>query len=247
MMVQGIAGTNQPKPQIMTARSGPPGWHRTRRRAGQGGLNMVSRKRITHGSRWPPPTICRKITVCSWCGPTGSVCHRSTRSGGAVGPARSDECGCLVEDHPTIVIFSCPFSWHAACSVIPHGAGFRLIPSQYAPRARLRCFGIGFDRPAPGEQRIVRALHDAQMVGGSTSSCHESRSWPRSLDDIAQMTQSGAGWPRSSSNSSKRACSPSRPCDTSSLAGLDHPKAPAPHRASQHQLLEGNSSRFPVW
>jgi hypothetical protein len=51
--------------------------------------------------------------------------------------------------------------------------------------------GQGFGRLGPGEQRIVRALHDAQVAGGTTSSCHPSQ---RSLDDIAQMTQSGAGW-----------------------------------------------------
>ncbi len=48
---------------------------------------------------------------------------------------------------------------------------------------------------APGEQRIARVLYDAQMAGGDSGA-----SWPqpgarlRSLDEIAEMHRSGAGW-----------------------------------------------------
>jgi hypothetical protein len=52
-----------------------------------------------------------------------------------------------------------------------------------------------FSRLSPGEQRIARALYDAQLAGGSPLLA-ESRARLRSLDEIASMGRNGAGWSR---------------------------------------------------
>lgn len=52
-----------------------------------------------------------------------------------------------------------------------------------------------FGSLAPGEQRIARALYDAQRAGGASgSSRSEPGSRRRSLDEIAGMERSGARW-----------------------------------------------------
>lgn len=56
-----------------------------------------------------------------------------------------------------------------------------------APPAATASNDGAFDTLSPGNQKIARALFDAQQRSGSTST-------PLSLDDIAAMKQSGRGW-----------------------------------------------------
>ena len=76
-----------------------------------------------------------------------------------------------------------------------------LIPASGEPLAHPTATAAApldaFSSLALGEQRIARALYDAQMAGGtSDSSGSELRFLRRSLDDIARLMQGGAGWNR---------------------------------------------------
>ncbi len=68
---------------------------------------------------------------------------------------------------------------------------------QHASTTSTGLLDDAFSSLALGEQRIARALYDAQMAGGTPGlSWSEFRFRRRSLDDIARMKRSGAGWTR---------------------------------------------------
>ena len=51
-----------------------------------------------------------------------------------------------------------------------------------------------FDKLSPGNQKIARALYDAQQTQGQPSGSTTTTTQPLSLNDIAAMKQSGKGW-----------------------------------------------------
>lgn len=51
-----------------------------------------------------------------------------------------------------------------------------------------------FDKLSPGNQKIARALYDAQQTQGQPSGATTTTTNPLSLNDIAAMKQSGKGW-----------------------------------------------------
>ncbi len=67
-------------------------------------------------------------------------------------------------------------------------------PSPTTPTATTAPNAGAFDRLSPGEQKIARALFDAQQTSTPPSGTASTASKALSLDDIAAMKQSGRGW-----------------------------------------------------